>query len=89
MALGAHASRLGTLVVRQSVQFAVAGIVVGIIGTLLITRVHGSVLFGVSPTDATTLLIVSGVMLVIAVLASYVPAQRAMNVDPAEALRAD
>ena len=89
MALGAHASRVGTLVVRQSVQFAVAGVVVGIIGTLLITRVLGSVLFGVSPTDATTLLAVSAIMLLIAVLASYVPAQRAMNVDPAEALRAD
>ncbi|HEY5087414.1 MAG TPA: FtsX-like permease family protein, partial [Gemmatimonadaceae bacterium] len=89
MALGAHASRVGTLVVRQSVQFAVVGIIIGIVATLLITRVLGSVLYGVSPTDPTTLIVVSVIMLLIAVLASYVPAQRAMSVDPVEALRAD
>ena len=89
MALGAHASRVGTLVVRQSVQFAAIGIVIGIVATLLITRVLSSVLFGVSPTDPTTLIVVSIVMMLIAVLASYVPAQRAMSVDPVEALRAD
>jgi ABC-type antimicrobial peptide transport system permease subunit len=89
MALGAHASRVGTMVVRQSVQFAVAGIVIGIAVTVAITRVLGSVLYGVSPTDPTTLIAVSVIMLLIAVLASYVPAQRAMSVDPVEALRAD
>ena len=89
MALGAHASRVGTMVVRQSVQFAVVGIVVGILATVAITRVLGSVLYGVSPTDPTTLIVVSIIMLLIAVLASYVPAQRAMSVDPVEALRAD
>jgi predicted permease len=89
MALGAHASRVGALVVRQSVQFAVAGVAVGIFATLAITRVLGSVLYGVSPTDPTTLIVVSVIMLLIAMLASYVPAQRAMNVDPVEALRAD
>ncbi len=89
MALGAHASRVGTFVVRQSVQFAVIGIIVGIIGTVLITRVLSAMLFGVSPTDPLTLLVVSVIMLIIAGLASYVPAQRAMAVDPVEALRAD
>lgn len=89
MALGAHASRVGILVVRQSVQFAVVGIIIGVIVTVLITRVLSSVLYSVSPTDAPTLLVVSAIMLLTAVLASYLPAQRAMNVDPAEALRAD
>jgi predicted permease len=89
MALGAHASRVGALVVRQSVQFAVIGIIVGIIGTVLITRVLSTMLFGVSPTDPLTLLAVSAVMLLIAGFASYVPAQRAMRVEPVEALRAD
>ncbi|MEO7042843.1 MAG: hypothetical protein ABI035_11320 [Gemmatimonadaceae bacterium] len=74
---------------RQSVQFAVIGIGVGIVASLAITRVLGSVLYGVSPSDPTTLIIVSAIMLIVAVLASYVPAQRAMNVDPVEALRAD
>ncbi|MEO8945051.1 MAG: ABC transporter permease, partial [Gemmatimonadaceae bacterium] len=89
MALGAHASRIGTMVVRQSVQFAVAGIVIGIIATLLISRVLSSILYGVSPTDPTTLILVSVIILLIAVLASYIPARRAMSVDPVEALRAD
>ncbi|MGH8164268.1 MAG: FtsX-like permease family protein [Rhodanobacteraceae bacterium] len=89
MALGAHASRVGTMVVRQSVQFAAAGIIVGIIGTLAITRVLGSVLYGVSPSDPTTLVVVSIIMLLVAVIASYVPAQHAMTVDPVEALRAE
>jgi ABC-type antimicrobial peptide transport system permease subunit len=89
MALGAHASRVGTMVVRQSVQFAVVGIAVGILVTVVITRVLDSVLYGVSPTDPTTLIAVSVIMLLIAGLASYVPAQRAMNVDPVEALRAE
>ena len=89
MALGAHASRVGTLVVRQSIQFAIVGIVVGIGATLLMTRVLNSVLYGVSATDPTTLIVVSVVMLVIALLASYVPAQRAMSVNPVEALRVD
>ncbi|HSU96219.1 MAG TPA: ABC transporter permease, partial [Gemmatimonadaceae bacterium] len=89
MALGAHASRVGTMVVRQSVQFAVVGIVVGILATIAVTRVLSSVLYGVSPTDPTTLIVVSIIMLLIAAVASYVPAQRAMSVDPVEALRAD
>ena len=89
MALGAHASRVGTLVVRQPIQFAIVGIIVGIGATLLMTRVLSSVLYGVSATDPTTLIVVSVIMLLIALLASYVPAQRAMSVDPAEALRAD
>jgi ABC-type antimicrobial peptide transport system permease subunit len=89
MALGAHASRVGVLVVRQSVQYAVIGIVLGVVATILVTRVLGSVLYGVSPKDPTTLIVVSLLMLLIAVLASYLPAQRAMSVDPVEALRAD
>jgi len=53
------------------------------------TRLLASLLYGVSPTDPTTLIVVSIIMLLIAVLASYVPAHRAMSVDPVEALRAD
>lgn len=89
MALGAHASRIGALVVRQSVQFAVIGIVIGIVASLAITRLLSSVLYGVSPNDPATLVAVSAIMLLIALLASYIPTQRAMNVDPVEALRAD
>ncbi len=89
MALGARASRVGRLVVWQSLRLTAVGVVIGIVGALAMTRVLRSVLFDVSPTDPLTLLSVSAIMLIIAALASYVPAQRAMRVDPAEALRAE
>lgn len=89
MALGARASRVGTLVVMQSLRMAALGVAIGIVGALATTRVLRAVLFDVSPTDPVTLVAVAVTMLVIAVLASYAPAQRAMRVDPVEALRAE
>ncbi|MGI8509816.1 MAG: FtsX-like permease family protein, partial [Gemmatimonadaceae bacterium] len=89
MALGARASRVGRLIVWQSLRLTGIGVVIGILGALAMTRVLRSVLFDVSPTDPFTLASVSAVMLIIAGLASYVPAQRAMRVEPAEALRAE
>jgi predicted permease len=89
MALGAHASRVGTLVVLQSLQLATIGVVVGILCALGLTRALRSVLFDVNPTDPVTFASVSVIMLIIAGLAAFVPAQRAMRVDPVEALRAD
>ncbi|HEY5087776.1 MAG TPA: FtsX-like permease family protein, partial [Gemmatimonadaceae bacterium] len=89
MALGAQASRVGSLVVLQSLKFTAVGVVIGVIAALGMTRALQSVLFDVSPTDPVTLLSVSVIMLIIAALASYLPVQRAMNVDPVEALRAE
>jgi putative ABC transport system permease protein len=89
MALGAQASRVGSLVVLQSLKLTAIGVVIGIMAALGVTRALRSVLFDVSPTDPVTLLSVSAIMLIVAVIASYVPAHRAMSVDPVEALRAD
>lgn len=89
MALGARTSQVGTLVVVQSLRLAIIGVALGILGAIAMTRVLQSVLFGVSPTDPATLAMVSAVMLCIATLASYVPAQRAMRIDPVDALRVD
>jgi len=89
MALGAQASRVGSQVVFQSLKLTAIGVVIGVIAALGLTRALRSLLFDVSPTDPITLLSVSAIMLIIAALASYIPAQRAMNVDPVEALRAD
>jgi putative ABC transport system permease protein len=89
MALGAQASRVGIVVVMQSLQVAAIGVVVGILVGVVLTRALQSVLFDVSPTDPLTFVSVSVIMLVVAGLAAFVPAQRAMRVDPVEALRAE
>ncbi len=89
LALGAQASRVGTLVVAQSLRLAAAGVLIGMAAALALTRALRSLLFDISPMDPTTLALVSLLMLVIAALASYVPAHRAMSVDPVEALHAD
>jgi ABC-type antimicrobial peptide transport system permease subunit len=89
MALGARPSQAGSFVMLQSLRFTGAGIAIGLLGAVATTRLLCSVLFGISPNDPLTFLAVSLLMLVIAVLASYVPTRRAMQVDPVEALRAD
>lgn len=89
MALGAQASRVGGQVVFQSIRLTAIGVAIGVIAALGLTRALRSLLFDVSPTDPIILVGVSAIMLVIAVFASYIPAQRAMRVDPVEALRAD
>lgn len=89
MALGAHSAQVGRLVVWQAVRLASVGILIGIVSSIAMTRVLQSLLFGVSPTDPVTLISVSLIMLITAVVASYVPAQRAMKIDPVEALRAE
>lgn len=87
MALGAQASTVRTLVVRQSLTIALAGIAIGLIASLAAMRVLGTLLFGVSPTDPLSLFLATLVLLVLAAAASYSPATRASRVDPAEALK--
>ncbi|HEX5437214.1 MAG TPA: ABC transporter permease [Gemmatimonadaceae bacterium] len=87
MALGARTAQVGRLVVWQSVRLAAVGVVLGLIGAVLSTRFLRSLLFGVSPTDPATLAAVSLFLLLLVALASYLPARRAMRIDPVEALR--
>ena len=87
MALGAQRGHVLNLVVRQGLSVALAGLGVGLIATLLLTRFLAAMLFGVRPTDPLTLSIVALVMSLVALLASYIPARRAMKVDPMVALR--
>jgi putative ABC transport system permease protein len=89
MALGARVTEVARLVVLQSVRLTAAGIIVGIAVALLTTRVLASLLFGVQPADPVTLMAVSALLLLVAVLASAIPARRAARTDPSEALRAD
>jgi ABC-type lipoprotein release transport system permease subunit len=64
-----------------------AGLVLGLLGAGLLTRVMASLLFGVSATDAVTFAVVPVLLIAIALLASYLPARRATLVDPVVALR--
>jgi putative ABC transport system permease protein len=87
MALGAQkADVLGT-VLKQGLKLSLIGVAVGLAGALAVTRVMSSLLFGVTAADPLTLVVVSIILTVIALLASYLPARRAARIDPMEALR--
>ncbi len=91
MALGAQPERILKLMIRQGVVAAVVGVVVGCLGALILglvlRRAMSAFLYGVSSTDWLTLTLVSVILLVVALIASYVPARRATQVDPMIALR--
>lgn len=87
MALGAQRSNVLSLVIRQGLQLAVFGVVLGLVGAWALTRLMTSLLFGVTPTDSITLSAVVGTLIVVALIACYVPARRATKVDPLVALR--
>lgn len=87
MALGADRREVRRMVLRQGLGLAVAGLTVGLAGAFAVTRLLAASLYGVSPTDPLTFAAVSLVLLVIALLASYLPARRAGSVDPLQALR--
>ena len=89
MALGAGAADVKGMVLRQGGRLALLGVLFGLAGAFALTRVMESVLFGVSPTDPATYIAASTGLLVIALLATYLPARRAAGVDPVEALRAE
>jgi ABC-type antimicrobial peptide transport system permease subunit len=89
IALGATPSRVVQLVVREGVAMVAAGVGVGLIGALVITRLMGALLFNVRPTDPLTYVAVTLLLSAVGLIASSVPALRAANVDPAHALRSD
>ena len=89
MALGAQPSGVSWLVVSQGMTLALTGTVLGVAAAFLLTRSMGTLLFGVTPTDPFTFLVVPLGLALVALLASYVPARRATRVDPVTALRAE
>jgi ABC-type antimicrobial peptide transport system permease subunit len=89
LALGARAATVRGMVVRQALGVTLIGIVAGVLGAVAMTRALGSLLFGVSPTDAVTLGGSAAVLLAVAAVASWLPARRAAAVDPAMALRTE
>jgi predicted permease len=89
MALGAPRGSVVGAVVRNALLTAVIGLAVGLAGSLALSRLLASSLFGVRPTDPATLAAVSAAVLLVTLLASYVPARRAADVDPVSALRTE
>jgi len=87
MALGARKQDVLRLVVGKGMVLAVIGITIGLVASLVLTRLMRSLLFEVTPTDWLTFVIVSVVLLIVALLACYIPARRATKVDPLVALR--
>jgi predicted permease len=87
MALGATPRGIGLLVVRHGLVMACTGLVLGVTAALALTRLMRSLLFGIAPTDVVTYALVSGLVALTALAASYLPARRAARLDPMRSLR--
>jgi ABC-type antimicrobial peptide transport system permease subunit len=89
VALGASPRSVLGLVVGQGMSLAALGVVAGIAGALVLTRVMAAVLYDVRTTDPATFATVVAVLLAAALVASWLPARRALRIDPVQALRYD
>jgi predicted permease len=87
LALGAQRRDVLILVAKQGLFLALIGVATGLAGAFALTRLMRTLLFGVTPTDATTFVTISVGLIVVALLACYIPARRATKVDPLVALR--
>ncbi len=89
VALGASPGNILGLVIRQGMQLTLLGILSGLMGAAILTRVVASLLFGVGTMDVSTFLAVPALLAVVAFAATVIPAWRASSVDPMVALRDD
>jgi ABC-type antimicrobial peptide transport system permease subunit len=89
IALGATAPAVGRLVLGHAVRLAAVGVAAGLIAAGGLTRLLDRLLFGVEPLDPVTFAITPVVLLIVAAVASYLPARRGMHTAPADVLRAN
>ena len=87
LALGARPSELLLMVLRQGVGWTVVGLILGVAGSIALSRYLQGVLFGITPVDPMTFAVASAMFLVVAILATFIPARRIARVDPLVALR--
>jgi ABC-type transport system, involved in lipoprotein release, permease component len=87
LALGAEKKNILQLVLRQGLGLALAGAAVGLAGALIVSQLMTGLLYGVHPADPVVFLIVPLLLFLVAIAATYLPARRAMRVDPMVALR--
>ncbi len=89
LALGASPSQIARLIVGQGLRLAIAGVIIGLAGALAVARLLQGLLFSISATEPVVYATLAVALLVIATFSSYVPARRAMRIDPIRALRAE
>ena len=89
IAFGAARPTIMRLVLRQGLVLTGVGVILGVIGAVGLTRVISNMLVGVAPTDPLTFSAVAVALFAVGVAGSYVPARRALRVDPMEALRSE
>jgi len=87
MALGARALHILQLILRHGLVLVLSGVALGVAGALALTRFLTTLLFGITPTDTLTFVVVSAIFFIIAMVAALIPARRATKVDPLIALR--
>src|SRR5204863_4024881 len=87
MALGAQSGNVLSLVIGQGVKLTLAGVALGLVASVALTRTMKNLLFGVSATDPVTFSVIVLLLAMVALLACWLPARRVARVDPMEALR--
>jgi len=87
LALGASQTEVMQLILKQGLRLVVVGVALGLVSAIIVTRAMKTMLFGLSSTDPVTYVVLTLLLTAVALLACYLPARRAMKVDPLIALR--